>query len=66
VPELNESTRPLDPLTRRPDGKRRLNAAPIATSTLAEFQSLQGRWRLYPIAQPEDYLGGSPDWRTDL
>ncbi|MBU2953112.1 glycerophosphodiester phosphodiesterase family protein [Marinobacter sp. F3R08] len=68
VPELNAKCTqpfvPADPASGTP-AKAECRTSDI---TLAEFKSLKGKMDAYnPMATtPEEYLGGTADWRTDL
>jgi len=68
VPELNAKCTqpfvPADPATGTP-AKAECRTSDI---TLAEFRSLEGKMDAFdPMATtPQEYLGGTADWRTDL
>jgi len=68
VPELNAKCTqpfvPADPATGTP-ARAECRTSDI---TLAEFKTLQGKMDAYnPMATtPEEYLGGTANWRTDL
>lgn len=68
VPELNAKCTqpfvPADPAT----GREAQAECRTSDITLAEFKSLQGKMDAYdPMATtPEEYVGGTADWRTDL
>lgn len=68
VPELNaKCTQPFVPAD--PDTGREAQAeCRTSDITLAEFKSLEGKMDAYdPMATtPEEYVGGTADWRTDL
>lgn len=68
VPELNaKCTQPFVPAD--PETGREAQAeCRTSDITLAEFKSLQGKMDAFdPMATtPEDYLGGTAGWRTDL
>ncbi|WP_100640341.1 glycerophosphodiester phosphodiesterase family protein [Marinobacter salexigens] len=68
VPELNaKCTKPFtpaDPAT----GKKAVAECRTSDITLAEFKSLRGKMDAFnpDATTPEEYLGGTADWRTDL
>ncbi|AGA92127.1 glycerophosphoryl diester phosphodiesterase [Thioflavicoccus mobilis 8321] len=70
--DLNEKcTQPFEPAEFDENGNRTQAASAICCTsdiTLEEFKSLRGKMDASnPDAlTPEEYLGGTPDWRTDL
>lgn len=68
VPELNaKCTQPFVPADPASGQEARAECR-TSDITLAEFKSLEGKMDAYdPMATtPEDYVGGTADWRTDL
>lgn len=68
VPELNaKCTQPFVPADPAA-GKEAQAECRTSDITLAEFKSLKGKMDAYdPMATtPEEYVGGTADWRTDL
>ncbi|KAK2757879.1 hypothetical protein FQN54_004285 [Arachnomyces sp. PD_36] len=66
IPELAaKCTTPFEPAK---DGKPATAMCCTSDITLAEFQSLCGKMDASDTTAttPEDYLGGTPSWRTDL
>jgi glycerophosphoryl diester phosphodiesterase len=71
TPLASKCIKPFTPATFDSDGNLLTPAsAECRTSelTLAEFKSLKGKMDAYDprATTPEEYLGGTPDWRTDL
>ncbi len=68
VPELNaKCTQPFEPADPA-SGREAQAECRTSDITLAEFKSLKGKMDAYdPMATtPEEYVGGTADWRTDL
>ncbi|TGN38293.1 glycerophosphodiester phosphodiesterase family protein [Marinobacter confluentis] len=68
VPELNaKCTQPFEPADPEKGTEARAECR-TSDITLAEFRTLEGKMDAFnPMATtPEDYLGGTVDWRTDL
>ncbi|MCK0164840.1 glycerophosphodiester phosphodiesterase family protein [Marinobacter sp. S6332] len=68
VPELNaKCTKPFTPAN-PVTGQKAEAECRTSDITLAEFKSLKGKMDAFnpEATTPEDYLGGTADWRTDL